>query len=160
MTVIIRPITKEDDQRVGEIVQESLKEAGLDMKGTAYYDPYLFRLSEIYQPANAKYWVLEKAGRVIGGGGIGPFNHSAKTGELQKLYIEASEQGNGYAHLLMEKGIQFAEQHYEELYIETVASLDKANYLYKRYGFESLQQPLEGTEHSACDTWLLKKLHK
>lgn len=158
MSVKIRKIEKKDNQIIGEIVQTSLESKGLAIKGTAYYDPYLFELYEVYQKTAACYWVLEKDGKVIGGGGIGPFDSSKKIGELQKLYITETEQGQGYAHLIMEKAIAFAESHYDKLYIETFASLDKANLLYKKYGFIEIDQPLDGTEHSACDTWLLKKL--
>lgn len=158
MTVKIRKIEKKDNQIIGEIVQTSLESKGLAIQGTAYYDPYLFELYEVYQKTTACYWVLEKNGKVIGGGGIGSFDSGKNIGELQKLYIAELEQGQGYAHLIMKKAIEFAELHYNELYIETFASLDKANILYKKYGFTEIDQPLEGTEHSACDTWLLKKL--
>lgn len=158
ISVKIRKIEKKDNQIVGEIVQASLESKGLAVKGTAYYDPYLFDLFEVYQKPNACYWVLEKDGKVIGGGGVGPFDSDKKIGELQKLYIIETEQGHGYAHLIMEKVMDFAPLHYDELYIETFASLSKANLLYKKYGFIEIAQPLEGTEHSACDTWLLKKL--
>ncbi|API88541.1 hypothetical protein BKP56_04155 [Marinilactibacillus sp. 15R] len=158
MSVKIRKIEKKDNQIVGEIVQASLESKGLAVKGTAYYDPYLFDLFEVYQKPNACYWVLEKDGKVIGGGGVGPFASDKNIGELQKLYIIESEQGHGYAHLIMEKALEFAKQYYEKLYIETFASLDKANKLYMKYGFNKINQPLEGTEHSACNTWLLKKL--
>lgn len=158
MTIILREIEEQDNQIIGEIVQSSLASKGLALKGTAYYDPYLFKLFDVYQRGNAKYWVLEKNGQVIGGGGVGPFNSHKDIGELQKLYIIDSQQGYGYAHLIMKKILEFANLHYSQLYIETFASLDKANNLYKKYGFKEIDQSLEGTEHSACDTWLLKKL--
>lgn len=155
--VKLRKIEEKDNLVVGEIVQTCLEQEGLKMPGTAYYDPYLFSLYGYYQKPDRQYWVLEKEGKVIGGAGIGPFSESENIGEIQKLYILKEERGNGYAHLLMEKALGFGKERYDALYIETFASLSDANYLYKKYGFEQLSKPLEGTEHSACDTWLLKR---
>lgn len=155
--VKLRKIEEKDNQIVGEIVQTSLEQEGLKVPGTAYYDPYLFSLFSYYQKPGRQYWVLEKEGRVIGGVGVGPFGESEHIGEIQKLYIKKEERGNGYAHVLMEKALAFGLEHYDALYIETFASLADANHLYKKYGFDQLVKPLEGTEHSACDTWLLKR---
>ncbi|MDZ7836385.1 MAG: GNAT family N-acetyltransferase [Alkalibacterium sp.] len=155
--VKLRMIEEKDNQAVGEIVQISLSSRGLDLPGTAYFDPYLFELYSYYQEPKRAYWVLEKEGKVIGGCGIGPFGDSEKVGELQKLYIRDEEQGKGYAHLLMKKALEFAEEHYESCYIDTFASLKEANKLYEKYGFKKLTEPIAGSEHNACDTWFLKE---
>ncbi|MCC5894008.1 MAG: GNAT family N-acetyltransferase [Alkalibacterium sp.] len=155
--VKLREIEEKDNQAIGDIVQTCLEQEGLKMPGTAYYDPYLFSLYAYYQKPDRQYWVLEKEGRVIGGVGVGPFSATGTVGEIQKLYIQKEERGKGYAHMLMEKALAFGKERYDALYIETFASLSDANHLYKKYGFEELTQPLEGTEHSACDTWLLTR---
>ncbi|MER2063628.1 MAG: GNAT family N-acetyltransferase [Alkalibacterium sp.] len=155
--VELRRIEERDNQAVGEIVQASLRSRGLDLPGTAYYDPYLFSLDDYYQKPGHAYWVLEKDGKVIGGCGIGSFGQSETVGELQKLYIRDSEQGHGYAHLLMEKALSFAQEHYASCYIDTFASLKQANRLYEKYGFVKLSEPIAGSEHNACDTWYLKE---
>ncbi|WP_423190179.1 GNAT family N-acetyltransferase [Alkalibacterium sp. f15] len=155
--VEVRSIEEKDNQAVGEIVQASLKSRGLNLPGTAYFDPYLFSLYDYYQKPKHAYWVLEKDGRVIGGCGIGPFGESETVGELQKLYISDEEQGSGYAHLLMKKALSFAEEHYGSCYIDTFASLKEANKLYEKYGFEKLDAPIKGSEHNACDTWFYKE---
>lgn len=155
--VKLRKIEERDNQILGKIVQTCLEQEGLKMPGTAYYDPHLFSLYGYYQKADRQYWVLEKDGTVIGGVGVGPFGVSDEVGEIQKLYILKEERGNGYARLLMEEAMAFGKEHYDALYIETFASLSDANILYKKYGFEELTKPLDGTEHSACDTWLLKR---
>ncbi|OJF90307.1 GNAT family N-acetyltransferase [Alkalibacterium sp. 20] len=155
--VKMRSIEEKDNQVVGEIVQASLKSRGLNLPGTAYFDPYLFSLYDYYQELKRSYWVLEKDGRVIGGCGIGPFGESETVGELQKLYIRDEEQGSGYAHLLMGKALDFAEEHYKSCYIDTFASLKEANKLYEKYGFKKLNAPIKGSEHNACDTWFYKE---
>ncbi|WP_208559401.1 GNAT family N-acetyltransferase [Marinilactibacillus kalidii] len=160
MNLKIRKIQQQDNQKMGEIVQRNLEKAGLAIPGTAYFDPYLFQLSTIYLAERSDYWVMKKNHKIIGGGGYGPFGHHKTTGELQKLYIIEEEQGQGYAHLLMRTILEEAGHVYEEIYIETFASLAVANTLYLKYGFEKLDQPLDGSEHGACDTWLLKSLYK
>ncbi|TVP89630.1 GNAT family N-acetyltransferase [Alkalibacterium sp.] len=153
--VKLRRIEERDNQIIGEIVQQSLKEEGLDIPGTAYFDPYLFSLFDYYEKENREYWVLEKDGEVIGGIGVGPFDEEKGIGEIQKLYIVKAERGQGYAHKLVNRALEFGKERYDALYIETFASLSDANHLYRQYGFEKLEEPLAGTEHSACDTWLL-----
>lgn len=151
----IREIEEKDNQIIGDIVQRSLKEEGLNIPGTAYFDPYLFSLYDYYQKKDRQYWVLEKDGVVIGGIGVGPFDENRQVGEIQKLYIIKEERGQGYAHDLMKTALEYGKKRYDSLYIETFASLSDANHLYHQYGFKNLEARLSGTEHSACDTWLL-----
>ncbi|GEK90327.1 putative acetyltransferase [Alkalibacterium putridalgicola] len=155
--VELRKIAEKDNQAVGEIVQESLKSRGLNLPGTAYFDPHLFSLYAYYQEPKRAYWVLEEEGKIVGGCGIGSFGESETVGELQKLYIRDEAQGKGYAHVLMKQALAFAEEHYEAVYIDTFASLKEANRLYEKYGFVKLSEPIGGSEHNACDTWFLKE---
>ncbi|GAA0370613.1 GNAT family N-acetyltransferase [Alkalibacterium iburiense] len=151
----LRKLEERDNQILGEIIRRSLEEHDLAIPGTVYYDDNLFQLSDYYKQDKAQYWVLEKEGQVIGGCGVGPYR--GQIGEIQKLYIVKEEQGKGYAHLLMQQALAFSKEHYASCYIETFASLNKANRLYESYGFKALEAPLEGSEHGACDTWLYKE---
>lgn len=153
--MMLREIEERDNHVLGKIIQASLEQHDLAIPGTVYFDKKLFHLSDYYTQEKAQYWVLEKDGKVIGGVGVGPYRDTI--GEIQKFYIVKEEQGYGYAHLLIKKALAFARAHYQTCYIETFAYLDKANKLYKSYGFTFLSQPLEGSEHGACDTWLLKE---
>lgn len=152
----LRPIEENDNKIMGEIIQKTLEKRALNLPGTAYFDPHLFQLHDYYKKIKHAYWVIVKNGEVIGGCGIGRFGQSETIGELQKLYILDEEQGQGYAHLLIKKALAFAEEKYDACYIDTFASLNKANSLYEKYGFLKLSEPLEGYEHNACDTWYLK----
>lgn len=153
----IREIKEEDNHAVGTLVQTVLKANGYDLPGTAYYDPHLFQLFTYYQQPKAQYWVIEIDGKVVGGIGVGPFNKEKGIGEIQKLYILEEAQGKGYSRKLMDRALSFAKDHYSACYIETFEGMKAANYLYQSYGFYKLDRPLEGTEHSTCDTWLLKE---
>ncbi|MFJ3387049.1 GNAT family N-acetyltransferase [Lysinibacillus sp. NPDC086135] len=158
--MIIREIKKEDNAKVKEIIQDSLKTLGLAVPGSAYFDP---QLNDLYQYYNnlkhANYWVVELDGEVVGGIGIAPFSEQDKVCELQKLYLSPKAQGLGLSKKLMETALSFASKHYEKCYLETMHELKTACILYEKFGFTLLQEPLPGSEHSAMDAWYLKDLN-
>ncbi|WP_028274731.1 GNAT family N-acetyltransferase [Atopococcus tabaci] len=156
----IREIRTSDNQEMENIVKRSLESFDLALPGTAYYDPQLGQLAEYYErQEKASYWVaVDETDDVLGGAGIGPFDASKGIGELQKLYVKPEAQGCGLARQLVTRALEFAKEHYEYCYLETFEKLEAANTLYAKFGFQRLDQPLEGTEHSACDAWYMKKL--
>lgn len=152
----IRPIEAGDNARMKAILQGSLKEHGLAIPGTAYFDPQLSALSEYYRDReHAAYWVLEYDGEVIGGAGVAPFEGRPETGELQKFYLNRAFRGNGFGRRLMEQAVSFGRQHFPALYIETSDVLAAANQIYLRYGFRQLEAPFPGTAHTAMNRWYL-----
>ena len=58
----------------------------------------------------------------------------------------------------MELALSYAKKYYKRCYIETLSNMVAANKFYKKYGFESLKEPLVKTEHYACDVWYVKDL--
>uniref|UniRef100_UPI00402A8509 GNAT family N-acetyltransferase n=1 Tax=Veillonella magna TaxID=464322 RepID=UPI00402A8509 len=156
--MIRRPIEKVDNPVRHHIIQHVLKSYGLDIPGTAYFDPQLGALYEFYeQEEKGQYWVVEEDGHVVGGVGVAPFVGNPSVGELQKLYIMPEAQGKGYSHALMKAAIAFARRHFPALYLETTDILDRANQLYPKYGFTLLESPIEGSEHGAMNRWFLLK---
>lgn len=152
----LRPMTREDNKGVKSLIQSSLKSLGLDKPGTAYYDPELNNLFSFYdKQKKSAYWVIEENGMIVGGVGIAPFSET--TCELQKLYVDASQQGKGLAKLLMNQALSFAKDNYEACYLETHSDLGAACRLYEKYDFNLLENPLEGSVHSFMDKWYLKK---
>jgi putative acetyltransferase len=157
--MIIREIKKEDNAKVKEMIQNSLKSLGLAIPGTAYYDPQLNDLHHYYTNLNhANYWVVEVEGEVVGGIGIAPFNEHDKVCELQKLYLTTETQGQGLGKKLMETALSFASKHYKKCYLETTHELKTACILYEKFGFTLLNGPLPGSDHSAMNAWYLKDL--
>lgn len=154
----IREIQAKDNKRIEAIITQSLESEGLNIPGTAYFDPYLGELFHFYASIpQANYWVVvDKADRALGGVGIGPFGEHEGIGELQKLYLAPEVQGKGVAKRLMETALEFAKKHYQACYIETFASLQPANRLYETYGFIKRKKPLSGSSHNACDSWYMK----
>ena len=158
--MLIREMKKEDNAKVKEIIQNSLKSLGLAIPGSAYFDPQLGDLHQYYHDLkHANYWVVEMEGEVVGGVGIAPFNEHDKVCELQKLYLSPQAQGLGLSTKLMETALSFASNYYEKCYLETMHELKTACILYEKFGFTLLPQPLPGSEHSAMDAWYLKDLN-
>lgn len=158
--MIMREIKKEDNAKVKEIIQNSLKSLGLAIPGTAYFDPQLNDLHQYYTNLkHANYWVVEMEGEVVGGIGIAPFNEHDNVCELQKLYLTPKTQGLGLAKKLMETALSFASQHYAKCYLETQHELKAACKLYEKFGFTLLPEPLLGSEHSAMNAWYIKPLN-
>jgi putative acetyltransferase len=156
----IRPIQPSDNVQIKKIIQTNLENFALDIPGTAYFDPELDTLFNYYrQHQPAKYYVLEGPfGKIYGGVGVAKYNRDKGIAELQKLYIDPTEQGNGYSKGLMEAAIKFAKQHYQILYLETHSSLKAAVHIYEEYGFEWLSKPLSGSPHSTMDMWAILRL--
>lgn len=160
--MIIREIKKEDNGKIKEIIQDSLKSLGLAIPGTAYFDPQLNDLHQYYNNLeHAKYWVveIEGEGEVVGGIGIAPFNEKDKVCELQKLYLTTKSQGLGLGKKLIETALSFASKNYEKCYLETTNELKTACLLYEKFGFTLLKEPLSGSDHSAMNAWYLKDLN-
>ncbi|WP_353477936.1 bifunctional histidine phosphatase family protein/GNAT family N-acetyltransferase [Halobacillus sp. ACCC02827] len=148
------------DREMERIIKQSLESFGLDIPGTAYYDPELPHLSHFYERTPfAEYWVaLDDSGEVLGGVGIAPFAEEEGVCELQKLYVKPEAQGRGTAKALMETALDYAARHYEYCYLETVEKLEAANRLYRKFGFSLLEEALAGSGHGAMDSWYKKKL--
>ena len=85
----IRQIQKKDDSQLFKLVRQSLKEAHLDIPGTAYFDESIKEMSSFYLNHKKRdYFVLvDQNDEVLGGIGYAEFNDSDKIAELQKLYL-------------------------------------------------------------------------
>ncbi|KRG13714.1 GNAT family N-acetyltransferase [Lederbergia galactosidilytica] len=156
----IREIEEKDNRRMEQIIKCSLESFDLNIPGTAYFDPQLGSLAQFYkQQPNASYWVaVNGQDEVIGGVGIAPFNLKKGICELQKLYVSPEAQGMGLSTELMKVALCFAKQHYTYCYLETLKKLHIATLLYRKFGFQLLDSPLDGSEHNATDAWYLKEL--
>ena len=153
----IRRIQQKDNNKIAAIIRESLESAQLAIPGTAYYDPQLDTLSQYYENRTyATYWVAEMKEEIVGGIGIAPFDSEQGISELQKLYVSPKAKGLGLSKKLMDTAMTYAKQHYQYCYLETHHTLTIANKLYHSYGFELLDTPLPGSDHSAMNRWYIK----
>lgn len=157
----IHKITSNDDEKIAEIVRANLKSYGLDIPGTAYFDPELGCLSKYYneKPDKRVYLIAEdEDGDVIGGAGIAELNGIDNCAELQKLYLTGKAKGKGLGWKLL----QTAEKHaaelgYSKLYIETHSSLGAAVELYKNAGYVQIDKP-DFVVHTTMDMFFIKDI--
>ena len=157
----IRPIKPEDDSAIAHIVRTSLAAHGLDIPGTAYFDPELDHLSAFYReaPGARAYFVMQDCtGRVIGGAGLAEFPALPACCELQKIYLVEEAQGMGLGSALLEAVENEARGlGYRRIYLETHRNLKQAIRFYKRHGYDLVKQPVP-SPHPTMDHFFLKNL--
>ncbi len=159
MNYRIREIETKDNKAVENVIRTCLIEFGGNREGLAWADPFLGRLSEVYNTDDAKYWVAEdENGVIVGGAGIGRLEGAEDVCELQKMYCLKEARGKGVSHELMKQALEFAANHYKKCYLETLSNMVAANKFYVKYGFKKLDKPYIETEHYACDVWYIRDL--
>ena len=159
-SITIREIQKQDNVHIAAIVRNVLMEMGAPKVGTAYADPYLDSLFEVYAVPKSIYFVVENNGKIIGGAGVKQLDNSDENiCELQKMYFLPEARGLGLGiklmNLCLEKATEFG---FDGCYIETMTYMEAAQKLYRKSGFEYLEQQIGNTGHNSCEVWMLKKL--
>lgn len=164
----IREILPKDDNAIFKLIRTCLKDAALDIPGTAYFDDSIKQMSQFYNCKDCsqnpifkrKYFVLvDEKDAAVGGAGFAEFNKSSDVAELQKLYIDQSFRGKGFSYQLIqlvEKEAKLAG--YKQLYLETHHNLPAALYIYKKLGYKQIEGPLPGTQHTTMDYFFIKDL--
>jgi putative acetyltransferase len=158
--ITIRTIELKDNAALAIIIRNSLAEFGANKPGTVFFDDTTDHLFELFQQPGSIYFIAEKDGQILGGGGIFPTESlPPETCELVKMYLAPDARGKGLGKLLIEKCLEFAKGFgYLQVYIETMPELRKAVSVYEKFGFEYLDGPLGNTGHFGCDVWMLKSL--
>ena len=156
----LRPVTPGDNKVLGEIIRGVLAEFGADGPGSGFENEELDSLFEAYAHPKAAFFVIAKGSRVLGGGGIGPLKGGdLHTCELQKMYFLEECRGRGMGARLLNRCLAFAKDAgYRFCYLETHNRMDRAQRLYRRFGFSSMDRPLGKTGHTVCNTWFGKEL--
>ena len=160
MNYIIREIEPKDNLKIAAVIRNVFEELDAPKVGTAYADPHLNTLFEVYQKDNEIYFVLENDEIILGGCGIGNLvDAEIKICELQKMYLANEARGKGIAKELMQKCLIFAKQvGYDKCYIETLPFMKDAQKLYVKSGFTYIDGPLGATGHTTCDVFMIKDL--
>lgn len=160
MNYTIRKIEAKDNATIAEIIRTIFEELNAPKEGTAYADPHLNSLSEVYLSENEVYFVIEIDGKVKGGAGIAPLsNDTSGICELQKMYFAPEIRGFGIAQELLKKCLEFAkEAGYNKCYLETLPYMEAAQKLYKKFDFKYIDAPLGETGHSACHVFMIRNL--
>jgi len=160
MSITIRKIQQEDNAAMALILRNSLKEFGLDIPGTAYYDESTDHLYESFQKEGSTYFIALENDEVIGGVGIYPSNGLPEdTVELVKMYLAPQSRGKGLGKMLMKKCIALAEDMgYKKIYLESMPELKNAVSAYEKLGFKLLEGPVGCTGHYSCTIWMLYEI--
>lgn len=142
------------------IIQSTILEHGAPKAGTAYSDVATRSMYQNYQKPRAAYFVIEVNGQVLGGVGVAPLdNYNSSTAEIQKMYFKPEARGHGWGGRLMKRCLEIARNYqFQQVYIETMDNMLAAQTLYKRYGFELIEQPLGNTGHYSCPVQMLLQL--
>jgi putative acetyltransferase len=160
MNYTIRKIEPKDNLKIASVIRNIFEELDAPKVGTAYADPHLNTLFEVYQAENEIYFIVEEDGVILGGCGIGNLMDAEfKICELQKMYLAKEARGKGIAQELMQKCLEFAKEvGYNKCYIETLPFMKDAQKLYVKSGFTYIDGPMGSTGHNACDVFMIKDL--
>jgi putative acetyltransferase len=157
---VIRPITPDDDAAIAAIIRAVMPEFGAIGDGFAINDPEVDWMSRAYSQPRSAYFVVEREGIVLGGGGVAPLEGGdGETCELRKMYFLPQARGLGAGSAMMERCLQAARGFgFAHCYLETLCGMDAAMRLYERSGFRRIDAPLGDTGHGGCNTFYLLEL--
>ena len=156
----IRPIRAEDDPRMASIIRTVMPEFGATGCGFAISDPEVDWMSRAYAAPRSAYFVVERDGVVVGGGGVAPLDGGPEdTCELRKMYFLAEARGLGAGAAMMARCLGAARGFgFARCYLETLTGMDAAMKLYARSGFRRIDAPMGATGHGGCNTFYLLDL--
>ena len=156
----IRPIRAEDDPRMASIIRTVMPEFGATGCGFAISDPEVDWMSRAYAAPRSAYFVVERDGVVVGGGGVAPLDGGPEdTCELRKMYFLPEARGLGAGAAMMARCLDAARGFgFARCYLETLTGMDAAMKLYERSGFRRIDAPMGATGHGGCNTFYLLDL--
>jgi putative acetyltransferase len=159
-TFLIRPIEPADNAAMATIIRTVMPEFGADGPGFAIHDTEVDTMYQAYAQPRCSYFVVERGGAVIGGGGVAPLEGGeTEVCELRKMYFLPTARGIGAGTAMMQRCLDAARAHgFRRCYLETLTGMDAAQALYRRSGFVPLCAPMGGTGHHGCDRWFIREL--
>lgn len=159
-TFTVRPIEARDDVDMARIIREVMPEFGANGSGFAISDPEVDWMHRAYAAPRSAYFVVERDGRVLGGGGVAPLEGGDnRTCELRKMYFLPAARGLGAGAAVMARCLDAARGFgFARCYLETLTGMDAAMRLYERSGFRRIDTALGNTGHGGCNTFYLLEL--
>ncbi|MFC6998512.1 GNAT family N-acetyltransferase [Rufibacter roseus] len=160
MPITTRPIQKEDNKALAELIRKVFREFKIDMPGTVYTDPTTDVLYTYFQTPGSGYLLAQLDGEMIGGCGVYPTEGLPEScAELVKFYLSAEARGKGIGSRLLQESIIMAKElGYRQLYLESFPELSKAVSMYERAGFKLIPHAMGNSGHYACTIWMLLDL--
>jgi putative acetyltransferase len=159
-TYAIRPIEARDDAAIAAIIRAVMPEFGAVGEGFAINDPEVDWMSRAYTVPRSAYFVLERDGRVLGGGGIAPLEGGDEdVCELRKMYFLSEARGIGAGAAMMARCLEAARSAgFRRCYLETLRGMDAAMRLYERSGFVRIPAPMGATGHGGCNAFYVREI--
>ncbi|GAB2584737.1 GNAT family N-acetyltransferase [Dyella jejuensis] len=157
---LIRPIEPRDNAAVAAVIRTVMPEFGADGPGFAIHDAEVDDMHAAYTCPRSAYFVVERDGMVIGGGGVAPLaGGEANVCELRKMYFLPEARGIGAGTAMMQRCLDAARAAgFTHCYLETLTGMDAAQALYRKHGFAPLHAPMGGTGHFSCDRFFIRVL--
>jgi putative acetyltransferase len=156
----IRPIEQRDNAAVASIIRTVMPEFGADGPGFAIHDAEVDDMHASYSHPRCAYFVVERDGKVIGGGGVAPLDGGeTDVCELRKMYFLSEARSIGAGARMMQLCLDAAREfQFKRCYLETLTGMDAAQSLYRKHGFEPIDAPMGGTGHFSCDRFYIREL--
>lgn len=159
-SILIRPIERKDNSQVQKIILEVMGEYACIGESFSSSDPEVLDMYEAYQGTRSAFYVISDNYKILGVGGLGPLKGgSSDTCEIRKMYFLNELRGKGFGRQLMDIILEKAKVlGYKKVYLETVERMERANKLYKAYGFKLLDSNQGDTGHCGCDSYYVKDI--
>jgi putative acetyltransferase len=156
----IRPSTRADDGAIARIIRAVMPEFGASGPGFAINDPEVDEMYAAYSAPRHAYFVVERDGAVLGGGGVAPLTNGAPhLCELRKMYFMPALRGLGAGRALIDHCLDVARGFgFTQCSLETLTGMDAAQKLYLASGFRRIPAAMGNTGHFSCDRFFLRDL--
>ena len=156
----IRPIAAADDPAMAAVIRAVMPEFGATGDGFAINDPEVDWMNRAYATPRSAYFVVERDGLVLGGGGIAQLEGGdANVCELRKMYFLPQARRLGAGAAMIARCMDAARKNgFRQCYLETLSGMDAAMRLYERTGFTRIAAPMGATGHGGCNTFYLLEL--
>jgi len=157
---LIRPSRQSDNPAVARIIRQVMTEYGAVGCGYSINDSEVDAMYEAYDSPESAFFVVERKGKVLGCGGMGPLQGGeAGVCELRKMYFMQELRGTGLGTRLLGVILDAARTAgYSLCYLETLESMNHARQLYFKHGFRPISHALGSTGHSSCNSYMTLKL--
>ena len=158
--VVVRPIETRDDAAMARIIRSVMTEFGAVGSGYSIEDTEVDTMQRAYAGERSAYFVAERDGELLGGGGIAPLaGAEPDVCELRKMHALPAARGLGIGRQLLELCLSSARENgFRVCYLETLRHMHRARALYESAGFQLLDGPMGNTGHFACNGWYALEL--
>jgi putative acetyltransferase len=156
----IRLIRPEDNPAVAQIIHQVMTEFGAVGCGFSIEDAEVDSMFEAYPVPDSAFFVIERDGRLLGCGGVGPLaGGEPGVCELRKMYFLHELRGSGLGTRLLKVLLNAArDAGYTSCYLETMDNMSQARQLYLKHGFKLIESPLGNTGHGSCNRFMAIEL--